>query len=571
MTTLPVFNNIRVALLICYFFLSKPRGFIHENIQHQKPDQQNSGGGGSTLALLFTITAVGLAVPAYGQTDTNTDTITSPDCTTVPAAAGTGGIQTGADASSFAAGCGAEANTDGSVAIGEGATVEEYNVITVVASVPGVATHTYYSDLETNADGVPLNNAVGMTVEKDQDGVLHVVANGARTGVIDEDADKKSALIKLTGAGTPGSTTTVQEGDNGIAIGNQARVVGENSVAIGPGASVVKTTTTVVASVPGVATHTYYSDSETSAGGIPLNNAVGMTVEKDQDGVLHVVANGARTGVIDEGADKKSALIKLTGAGTPGSTTTVDTPVLNAVAIGDSSSVTGDRGVALGAGASAAENGIAIGAGVEAGADEIRIGGESQTNVRVGAYDLDTITDNGVRIDTNVAGIDTNAGGIAANVADISTNAGGIATNVADISTNAGGIATNVADISTNADDIETNTAGIDTNAGGIAANVADISTNAGGIATNVADISTNADDIETNTAGIATAVALAGLPVFKGGTGGWGIALGSFEGETAIAIGANYNLNQGSSLIRFGISTSSGGTSGTIGFGKGF
>ena len=314
---------------------------------------------------------------------------------------------------------------------------------------------------------------------------------------VDESMPTGLEYTKYTTVGTEGAK---------IAATVRARATVENSVAIGEGA-------TLGASVTQTGT--------------------------ESDGVTPVFTSQAADNAVAIGANSR-----------------VEPEATNSVAIGADSSVTGDGGVAIGAGASAGENGIAIGAEVEAGENQIRIGNtegdNAQTDIKIGAYDIGVIaaaTENTVGTNTigdNEAAIDaiTDVNGpVSTNTDLISDNAGGIATNVTDISTNAGGIATNVTDISANG-------VRIDTNAGNIA---------------------TNADDIETNTAGIATAVALAGLPVFKGGTGGWGIALGSFEGETAIAIGANYNLNEGSSLIRFGISTSSGGTSGTIGFGKGF
>ena len=110
----------------------------------------------------------------------------------------------------------------------------------------------------------------------------------------------------------------------------------------------------------------------------------------------------------------------------------------------------------------------------------------------------------------------------------------------------------------------------IGTNTRNIATNLASINTNSAGIATNLASINTNRASIDTNRAGIATAVALASLPVINGARGGWSIAAGSFDSESAIAIGANFNVGQ-NATIRFGVSTSSGETSGAIGFGMGF
>ena len=537
---------------------------------------------------------MGLAVPAYGQTD---PAVTSPEnCVTgltdglaavTTGNTGTGGTPgasitpSGDDQSSLAAGCNAAAQTDGSVALGHGATVDNAPHIVVieaedpVATVPGVFDVTFKDVLYEGVTGV-------ITIGADSEVTLN---NGDKLTITFDPADSPVQIVTVT-APVPGRAAIAEVvkagGTESTAVGAESYVQGEKSVAIGAGASVALEVPAEgpVATVPGVFDVTFKDVLYERVTGV-------ITIGADSEVTLN---NGDKLTITFDPADPPVQIVTVTAPvpGTPGVMASTN-PVNFGTAIGADSSVTGDGGVAIGVGAEAGENQIRIGA--------------DHANVQIGDYNLGTIRDatatnvadistnaggiatnvadistNAGGIATNVADISTNAGGIATNVADISTNAGGIATNVADISTNAGGIATNVADISTNAGGIATNVADISTNAGGIATNVADISTNAGGIATNVADISTNAggiatnaDDIETNTAGIATAVALAGLPVFKGGTGGWGIALGSFEGETAIAIGANYNLNQGSSLIRFGISTSSGGTSGTIGFGKGF
>ena len=86
----------------------------------------------------------------------------------------------------------------------------------------------------------------------------------------------------------------------------------------------------------------------------------------------------------------------------------------------------------------------------------------------------------------------------------------------------------------------------------------------------NLGAISTNTADIQTNRAGIASAVALANLPTVQGPKGGWSLALGSFDGETAIAGGINFDVLS-SSVVKIGIASSDGETSAGIGFGMGF
>ena len=86
----------------------------------------------------------------------------------------------------------------------------------------------------------------------------------------------------------------------------------------------------------------------------------------------------------------------------------------------------------------------------------------------------------------------------------------------------------------------------------------------------NLAEIRTNTADIQTNRAGIASAVAIANLPAVQGPTGGWSLALGSFDGETAIAGGINFDVLS-SSIVKISVASSDGETSAGIGFGMGF
>ncbi|WP_424946899.1 YadA-like family protein [Candidatus Spongiihabitans sp.] len=101
-----------------------------------------------------------------------------------------------------------------------------------------------------------------------------------------------------------------------------------------------------------------------------------------------------------------------------------------------------------------------------------------------------------------------------------------------------------------------------------IGANTAGIARNADDIGANTAGIARNADDIETNRSGIAMSVALAHLPTIKGG--GWGIAAGTFDSETAIAVGAHFEVQQ-NAFIKIGGASSGGETSFGVGFGKGW
>ena len=142
----------------------------------------------------------------------------------------------------------------------------------------------------------------------------------------------------------------------------------------------------------------------------------------------------------------------------------------------------------------------------------------------------------------------------------------GIVIGTADQTAVIGGV--DLAGIATNTGNITTNTGNITTNTGNITTNTAGIATNTGNITTNTAGIATNKNAIDTNRSGIAMSVALAHLPTIKGG--GWGIAAGTFDSETAIAVGAHFGVQQ-NAFIKVGAASSGGETSFGIGYGKGF
>ena len=385
-----------------------------------------------------------------------------------------------------------------------------------------------------------------------------------------------SSLAISTGGTAVGADALVSDTD-GIAIGRGATSGGEGGTAIGAGASV------------------------TGTDGIAIG--YGVTSGENE---IHIGREGQTSVRIG------SSLAISTGGtavGAGASITDADGIATDGTAIGEGASVTGTDGIAIGYGVTSGEDEIHIGRGR---VDDI----PGQTAVRIGDYSLGTfrtdIADNVVAIETNrdniarnegrittnegniarnegrittnegniarnEGRITTNEGNIASNEGRITTNEGGIASNEGRITTNEGGIASNEGRITTNEGGIASNEGRITTNEGGIASNEGRITINEGGINTNTAGINrnaqgiaTNAQGIDNNRAGIATAVALASLPIISGARGGWSIAAGTYDSETAIAVGANFNVRQ-NATIRFAISTSSGETSGAIGFGMGF
>ena len=208
------------------------------------------------------------------------------------------------------------------------------------------------------------------------------------------------------------------------------------------------------------------------------------------------------------------------------------------------------------------------------------------------AQDVAGLTGTGGTVAQNTSDIATNKADIATNKADIATNTSDIATNKAAIETNEGNISTNTSDIATNKGMIETNTADIATNKTGIASNTAGIATNKGLIDTNTASIGMNTSAISDNAtaisglrgdimsnsnsitglqdqmeivrAGVAASMALAGMPAINGR--GISIGVGSFDGESAFAVGFQAQTEMAS--FKVGITSAGGQTGASAGVG---
>ena len=191
-------------------------------------------------------------------------------------------------------------------------------------------------------------------------------------------------------------------------------------------------------------------------------------------------------------------------------------------------------------------------------------GGDVAQNTAAIAENAGDIADNAGDIATNADNIATNAAGIMTNAGNIATNAGNIATNVTDIATNAGGIATNAADIMTNAGNIATNAAGISSNADAIAANMNSIGQNASAIGRNETAIMGLQDQMEVVRAGVAASMALAGMPAINGR--GISIGVGSFDGESAFAVG--FQIQGEMASFKVGVTSAGGETGASAGVG---
>ena len=200
----------------------------------------------------------------------------------------------------------------------------------------------------------------------------------------------------------------------------------------------------------------------------------------------------------------------------------------------------------------------------------------------------DGIADLEGMVDDNADDIATNAGNIAANAENIMTNAGNIMTNAGNISMNSDNIAANAGNIEANAGHIEMNAGNIATNAGhiasnaaGIADNMAAIGANQGAIAANANSIGANAsaigrnasmigelsEDLDVVRAGVAASMALAGMPAINGR--GISIGVGSYDGESAFAVGFQIQGEQAS--FKVGVTSSGGETGASAGVGFNF
>ena len=174
------------------------------------------------------------------------------------------------------------------------------------------------------------------------------------------------------------------------------------------------------------------------------------------------------------------------------------------------------------------------------------------------------IGENSGRIATNATNIATNAGHIMENTGMIETNAGNIMTNAGNIMTNADNIMTNAGNIAMNTTSIEANMASIGTNADAIAANMNSIGSNASAISDNRNMIGELSDDLDVVRAGVAASMALAGMPAINGR--GISIGVGSFESESAFAVG--FQIQGEMASFKVGVTSASGATGASAGVG---
>ena len=154
------------------------------------------------------------------------------------------------------------------------------------------------------------------------------------------------------------------------------------------------------------------------------------------------------------------------------------------------------------------------------------------------------------RIDYNAMGIIDNAENIAANAGNIMTNSSNIMENRGMIEMNSGSIAMNSAGISSNAD--------------AIASNMNSIGQNSSAISDNRNMIGELSEDLDVVRAGVAASMALAGMPAINGR--GVSIGVGSFDGESAFAVG--FQIQGEMASFKVGVTSASGATGASAGVG---
>ena len=212
-------------------------------------------------------------------------------------------------------------------------------------------------------------------------------------------------------------------------------------------------------------------------------------------------------------------------------------------------------------------------------------GGQVSMNTAAISENADDITALDGRVTQNGEDIASNTGMIMANTASIADNRGMIMTNTASIADNRGMIMTNTENIATNASEImrvegrvdsnwdaiamnqtaiETNSGRISSNADAIAANMNSIGQNSSAISDNRNMIGELSEDLDVVRAGVAASMALAGMPAINGR--GISIGVGSFDGESAFAVG--FQIQGEMASFKVGVTSASGATGASAGVG---
>ena len=129
---------------------------------------------------------------------------------------------------------------------------------------------------------------------------------------------------------------------------------------------------------------------------------------------------------------------------------------------------------------------------------------------------------------------------------------------------NAMGIMTNAGNIMANEMSIGANASAISSNVDAIAANMSSIGSNTSAISDNRNMIGELSDDLDVVRAGVAASMALAGMPAINGR--GISIGVGSFDGESAFAVG--FQIQGEMASFKVGLTSGGGATGASAGVG---
>ena len=175
--------------------------------------------------------------------------------------------------------------------------------------------------------------------------------------------------------------------------------------------------------------------------------------------------------------------------------------------------------------------------------------------------------ENRTMITMNTENIATNAANIMTNTMEIGYGEDGMSRidhNEARSMQNATDIMTNAGHIMENRGMIEMNASGISSNADAIAANMNSIGQNSSAISDNRNMIGELSEDLDVVRAGVAASMALAGMPAINGR--GISIGVGSFDGESAFAVG--FQIQGDMASFKVGVTSASGATGASAGVG---
>ena len=197
-------------------------------------------------------------------------------------------------------------------------------------------------------------------------------------------------------------------------------------------------------------------------------------------------------------------------------------------------------------------------------AADVGLGMRIDTNwdaIAVNQMDIDDLEAEDVRLEGR---IDTNWDAIAVNQMDIDDLEAEDVRLEGRIDTNWDAIAVNQTDIDANETAIGNNTTSITTNSTMIGENASAISRNSGMITDNRNMIGELSESLDVVRAGVAASMALAGMPAINGR--GISIGVGSYDGESAFAVG--FQIQGEMASFQIGVTSSGGETGASAGVG---